>query len=71
MQPPSTTCYEEADEKMIRRHPHVSGGVEVSGPDEVVHNLEAIKAEEKGRGEGRRAREPGTAHSSRQPLRAR
>jgi tetrapyrrole methylase family protein/MazG family protein len=35
-------------EKMIRRHPHVFDGVEVSGPDQVVRNWEAIKAEERG-----------------------
>ena len=34
--------------KMVRRHPHVFGGVEVSGPEQVVRNWEAIKAEEKG-----------------------
>jgi MazG family protein len=36
-------------EKMIRRHPHVFGEVEVSGADEVLVNWERIKAEEKGR----------------------
>jgi tetrapyrrole methylase family protein/MazG family protein len=41
--------------KLIRRHPHVFGEVEVSGPDEVLVNWERIKAEEKGRGEGGRA----------------
>jgi tetrapyrrole methylase family protein/MazG family protein len=35
--------------KLIRRHPHVFGDVEVSGPDEVLVNWERIKAEEKGR----------------------
>jgi tetrapyrrole methylase family protein/MazG family protein len=34
--------------KLIRRHPHVFGQVEVSGPDEVLLNWERIKAEEKG-----------------------
>jgi tetrapyrrole methylase family protein/MazG family protein len=34
--------------KLIRRHPHVFGEVEVSGPDEVLVNWERIKAEEKG-----------------------
>jgi tetrapyrrole methylase family protein/MazG family protein len=38
--------------KLIRRHPHVFGEVEVSGADEVLVNWERIKAEEKG------AREP-------------
>jgi len=35
-------------EKLIRRHPHVFGEVEVSGADEVLVNWERIKAEEKG-----------------------
>ncbi len=35
--------------KLIRRHPHVFGDVEVSGADEVLVNWERIKAEEKGR----------------------
>jgi MazG family protein len=39
-------------EKLIRRHPHVFGEVEVSGADEVLVNWEKIKAHEKG------AREP-------------
>jgi MazG family protein len=33
--------------KLIRRHPHVFGEVEVSGADEVLVNWERIKAEEK------------------------
>lgn len=33
--------------KLIRRHPHVFGDVEVSGPDEVKANWERIKREEK------------------------
>jgi MazG family protein len=39
-------------EKMVRRHPHVFGTVEVSGADEVHRNWEAIKAAEKGRAPG-------------------
>lgn len=39
-------------EKLIRRHPHVFGEVEVAGADEVLVNWERIKAEERG------AREP-------------
>jgi len=35
-------------EKLIRRHPHVFGEVEVEGADEVLVNWERIKAEEKG-----------------------
>lgn len=34
-------------DKMTRRHPHVFGGVEVSGTDEVWSNWEAIKAAER------------------------
>ena len=33
-------------EKLIRRHPHVFGDVEVSGAEEVVRNWEAIKRQE-------------------------
>jgi tetrapyrrole methylase family protein/MazG family protein len=35
-------------QKLIRRHPHVFGEVEVSGADEVLVNWEKIKAQEKG-----------------------
>jgi MazG family protein len=35
-------------EKLIRRHPHVFGELEVSGADEVLVNWERIKADEKG-----------------------
>ena len=35
--------------KLIRRHPHVFGDVDVSGADEVVANWEVIKTAEKGR----------------------
>jgi tetrapyrrole methylase family protein/MazG family protein len=34
--------------KLIRRHPHVFGDVEVSGADEVLTNWERIKARERG-----------------------
>ncbi|GAA1086411.1 MazG family protein [Nocardiopsis metallicus] len=34
-------------DKMTRRHPHVFGGVDVSGTDEVWSNWEAIKAAER------------------------
>ncbi|MDP9235669.1 MAG: nucleoside triphosphate pyrophosphohydrolase [Actinomycetota bacterium] len=33
--------------KLVRRHPHVFAGVQVSGPDEVIRNWNEIKAEEK------------------------
>ncbi len=36
-------------EKLVSRHPHVFGTVEVSGPSEVARNWEVIKAEEKQR----------------------
>lgn len=38
-------------QKLIRRHPHVFGEVQVSGADEVVTNWQAIKAREKGKEE--------------------
>jgi len=37
-------------EKMVRRHPHVFGNAEVSGPHEVEANWAKLKAEEKPRG---------------------
>ena len=36
-------------QKLIRRHPHVFGDLEVDGVDEVRHNWEQIKATEKGK----------------------
>lgn len=35
--------------KLVRRHPHVFGSVEVSGPQEVLANWEELKGEEKAR----------------------
>ncbi len=35
-------------EKLVRRHPHVFGDVEVTGADEVLRNWERIKVKEKG-----------------------
>ncbi len=35
-------------DKLVRRHPHVFGGVEVSGTAEVLQNWDAIKKAEKG-----------------------
>ncbi len=35
-------------EKLVHRHPHVFGDVEVSGADEVLTNWEQLKAEESG-----------------------
>jgi tetrapyrrole methylase family protein / MazG family protein len=35
-------------EKLVHRHPHVFGDVEVSGADEVLTNWERLKAEESG-----------------------
>ena len=35
-------------DKLVRRHPHVFGEVEVSGADEVLVNWERIKADERG-----------------------
>ena len=39
-------------DKLVRRHPHVFGDVEVSGPEEVKSNWDQIKAEERGEGPG-------------------
>jgi MazG family protein len=39
-------------DKLIRRHPHVFGTVEVSGAAEVLRNWDQIKTSEPGRGEG-------------------
>jgi tetrapyrrole methylase family protein/MazG family protein len=36
------------NEKLIHRHPHVFGGQKVKDVDEIVHNWEALKQEEKG-----------------------
>jgi XTP/dITP diphosphohydrolase len=51
-----TFRYEDVEarivEKLIRRHPHVFGDVNVTGSDEVIRNWEAIKASER---EGRAA----------------
>lgn len=33
--------------KLVRRHPHVFGGVEVDGPEQVSANWDAIKAQER------------------------
>lgn len=38
--------------KLIRRHPHVFGDVQVSGAADVVRNWEAIKAQEQGQAPG-------------------
>jgi MazG family protein len=38
--------------KLIHRHPHVFGDVEVTGSDEVLVNWEQLKAEEEGRRKG-------------------
>ena len=52
-------------EKLIRRHPHVFGDVEVAGADEVLVNWERIKAEEKGEqaARGRHPRDPARARA--------
>ena len=36
-------------DKLIRRHPHVFDGLQVSGTEEIIDNWEDIKAKEKGR----------------------
>jgi len=39
-------------DKLVHRHPHVFGSVEVSGAAEVLRNWDAIKTAEPGRGKG-------------------
>lgn len=39
---------ERINEKLIRRHPHVFGDVQVNGVDDVLTNWEAIKRQERG-----------------------
>lgn len=39
---------ESLTEKLIRRHPHVFGNVDVENADEVIKNWESIKSQEKG-----------------------
>jgi tetrapyrrole methylase family protein/MazG family protein len=46
---------QELSEKLVRRHPHVFGEVDVAGSDEVVVNWEAIKNTEAGK-ESRKSR---------------
>src|SRR4051812_29854613 len=43
---------EHCRQKLIRRHPHVFGEVEVSGADEVLRNWDEIKRGEEGREPG-------------------
>jgi len=43
-----TEVLQRIHRKMVRRHPHVFGDVQVADADEVVRNWEAIKAQEKG-----------------------
>lgn len=43
---------EHCIEKLVRRHPHVFGGVEVSGPEAVVRNWDEIKRTSERRGGG-------------------
>ncbi|MGH2380963.1 MAG: nucleoside triphosphate pyrophosphohydrolase [Candidatus Limnocylindria bacterium] len=42
-----TDVYRSIAGKIVRRHPHVFGGVEVDGVDQVVSNWETIKADER------------------------
>lgn len=44
-----TDVLDGVHDKLVRRHPHVFGTVEVSGADEVLANWEQIKKAEKGR----------------------
>lgn len=42
------------EEKIVRRHPHVFGELKVGGVDEVLHNWEGLKADERNRAGGGR-----------------
>ncbi|MGQ0607226.1 MAG: nucleoside triphosphate pyrophosphohydrolase [Chloroflexota bacterium] len=42
-----TDVYRSIAGKIVRRHPHVFGGIEVDGVDQVVSNWETIKADER------------------------
>ena len=42
-----TDVYRSIAGKIVRRHPHVFGGVEVDGVDQVISNWETIKADER------------------------
>lgn len=53
-----TDVYRTLGAKIVRRHPHVFGDVEVSGAEEVLRNWEAIKAAER-----HEAGEPASAFS--------
>ena len=52
-------------DKLVRRHPHVFGDVEVDDADEVVTNWEQIKKAEKGHDVARRGRHAGLAVAAR------
>lgn len=52
----------ELSDKLVRRHPHVFGEVDVKNSDEVVVNWEAIKNSEKGK-ESRKSRMDGIPHT--------
>lgn len=41
--------------KLVRRHPHVFGDVDVEDVSEVLHNWESLKAEERREGDGKRS----------------
>jgi len=48
-----TDVYRSIAAKIVRRHPHVFGGLEVAGVEEVLSNWETIKADERAeRGKG-------------------
>ena len=50
-------------EKLIRRHPHVFGDIEVSGTGEVLHNWEQIKLSERKEGNDDASLLDGVPHS--------
>jgi tetrapyrrole methylase family protein / MazG family protein len=58
-----TDVYRTLGAKIVRRHPHVFGDVEVSGADEVVRNWEAIKGAERDEVDGARSPFSGVARA--------
>ena len=58
-----TDVYRTLGAKIIRRHPHVFGDLEVSGAEEVLRNWEAIKAAERHEAGGPRSAFSGIARA--------
>ena len=61
---PLADVYQHITEKLIRRHPHVFGDVQVKDAEHVVRNWEAIKRQERAVAARRRARERAARRAS-------